>query len=238
MKIYTGTSGFGYKEWKGNFYPEKISGKKMLAYYSSRLETVEINNTFYRMPTANMLKSWAEQVPKGFLFAIKAPQVITHIKRLQNVGEETRFFLGSISTLGNKLGCALFQFPASFHEDLKLLQGFLDLIPPKIPCAFDFRSSSWLNPGTYALLSKRKFCLGIEDTDEKPITGITSIAPWGYFRMRRADYTSSGLEECAEKVLSQEWKKAFVFFKHEDDAAAKGPQLAMSFRDLVNQPQV
>jgi uncharacterized protein YecE (DUF72 family) len=235
MKIYTGTSGFGYTEWKGNFYPDKISGKKMLAYYSSRLETVEINNTFYRMPTANVVKSWTEQVPKGFLFAIKAPQVITHIKRLQNVGQETRYFLGAISILGRKLGCVLFQFPASFHEDLKLLKGFLGLIPPKIPCAFDFRSASWLNPGTYALLSKNKFCLGIEDTDENPIKDIVSTAPWGYLRLRRSDYAPTGLKVCAEKVLSQEWKKAFVFFKHEDDAAARGAELAIRFRNLVKQ---
>jgi uncharacterized protein YecE (DUF72 family) len=233
MKIFTGTSGFGYKEWKGNFYPEKISAPKMLPYYSSRLETVEINNTFYRMPTATVVSSWAEEVPAGFLFAIKAPQIITHIKRLHSVGEETRFFLGSISVLEAKLGCVLFQFPAGFHADVKLLEAFLDHIPPKVPCAFDFRSASWFNSTTFDLLSKRKFCLGMEDTDEKPIQEIISTAPWGYFRMRRADYTDSALKEWAQKLQTQQWDKAFVFFKHEDDEAARGPQLAMRFRELT-----
>lgn len=233
MKIYTGTSGYGYKEWKGNFYPEKISAGKMLEYYSTRLETVEINNTFYRMPTADVAASWAQQVPEGFSFAIKAPQMITHIKRLHMVGEETRYFLGSISILGEKLGCVLFQFPPGFHKDLELLENFLAHIPPKIPCAFDFRNASWFSPETFDMLGKRKFCLGMEDTDEKPIEDIINTAPWGYIRMRRADYTDAQLKDWSEKVLKQEWKQAFIFFKHEDDAAAKGPELAIRFRELV-----
>ena len=114
MKIFTGTSGFGYKEWKGNFYPEKISAPKMLPYYSSRLETVEINNTFYRMPTATVVSSWAEEVPSGFVFAIKAPQIITHIKRLHNVSEEIRYFLGAISAPWGKIRLRLVSVSRGF----------------------------------------------------------------------------------------------------------------------------
>ena len=235
MEVYTGTSGFGYKEWKGNFYPEDLSAKKMLPFYANRFSTVEINNTFYRMPTATVVASWAEQVPQGFLFTLKAPQIITHIKRLQGVGEETRYFLGVISVLDKKLGCILFQFPASFHKNLKLLEGFIDIIPPKVHCAFDFRSASWFGQDTFDLLGKRKFCLGIEDTDENPINEIHRLTSWGYYRMRRQDYTDRGLKKWAEKFLSQKWEKLFVLFKHEDDSAAKGPALALRFAEIVKQ---
>src|SRR5512136_2120069 len=128
MKIYVGTSGYGYKEWKGIFYPEKISPKEMLRFYSERFGTVEINNTFYHMPTENVLTSWAEQVPDDFVFAFKAPQVITHIKRLRNVGEETGYLFRTLSVLDRKLGPVLFQFPKSFRADPTTLKDFLALI--------------------------------------------------------------------------------------------------------------
>jgi uncharacterized protein YecE (DUF72 family) len=233
MKVFTGTSGYGYKEWKGKFYPDKISADKMLAFYSGRLPTVEINNTFYRMPTAHVVESWAEQVPAGFVFVIKAPQIITHIKRLKNVKEETRYFFKTIFALGKRLGPVLFQFPGSFREDLPLLEDFLGLIPQKTLCAFLFRSKTWLHEGTYSLLRKGKFSLGLEDTDEDPVKDIVSTAPWGYLRLRRMEYTNAELSAWAKKILDQDWKKAFVFFKHEDDAAARGPELAVSFKGLV-----
>ena len=222
MKIYTGTSGYSYKEWKGYFYPEKISGEKMLPFYSSKLSAVEINNTYYRMPNINVVETWEKEVPSGFMFAIKAPQIITHIKRLKNVSEETKYFLTVISELGKKLGTVLFQFPASFRQDIPLLENFLKLIPPKINCAFDFRSSTWFIDDTYRLLEKKGFSLCLEDTDEKPVNEIISTASWGYLRLRRADYTKEDLTEWNKKINSQNWKKAFVFFKHEGDEA-KGP---------------
>ena len=234
MKILTGTSGYGYKEWKGNFYPETLTADKMLDFYALRLPTVEINNTFYRMPTANVVLSWNKHVPARFIFAIKAPQIITHVKRLEGVKEETRYFFKTISTLGKKLGPVLFQFPGGFRQNLPLLEDFLRLVPPQSLCAFIFRNKSWFNEKTYGLLGKGKFCLGLEDTDEEPIQDIVGTAPWGYLRLRRADYSDAGLSQWAEKVLGQKWKKAYVFFKHEDDAAARGPMLAESFNKLVS----
>ena len=124
MKIYIGTSGFAYKEWKGKFYPEKISPKEMLRFYSGHFHTVEINNTFYHMPKANVLAAWAEQVPRDFVFALKAPQVITHIKRLHSVSSETGYLFKSLSVLDRKLGPVLFQFPKSFHADRPSLEAF------------------------------------------------------------------------------------------------------------------
>ena len=132
MKICAGTSGYGYKEWKGTFYPEKIQAGEMLGFYSERLNSVEINNTFYHMPTKVVLSSWAKQVPQDFVFAIKAPQVITHMKRLRNVEEESEYLFRTLAVLQGKLGPVLFQFPKSFHADRSALESFLNIVPENI----------------------------------------------------------------------------------------------------------
>jgi uncharacterized protein YecE (DUF72 family) len=232
MKIFVGTSGYGYKEWKGKFYPEKISPKEMLRFYSERLTAVEINNTFYHMPTEGVLSSWAEQVRRDFVFAIKAPQVITHLKRLRNVREETEYFFGSLSVLDRKLGAVLFQLPGSFHVDRPALKAFLGLIPNNMSCAFEFRSPSWLNVEILDLLRERRCSLSIMDSDENPTNEIINTSPWGYLRLRRSDYTDADLSQWMERIISQKWQKAFVFFKHEEEA--KGPEMAMRFRELAD----
>jgi uncharacterized protein YecE (DUF72 family) len=232
MKIYTGTSGFAYKEWKGKFYPEKISPKEMLRFYSGRLGTVEINNTFYHRPKESVLRSWAEQVTDDFVFAFKAPQVITHIKQLRNVFEETEYLFRTLSVLDRKLGPVLFQFPKSFSADAPLLKDFLPLIPGNILCAFDFRSPTWLEGGIPDLLRDKGCSWCIEDTDENPVGEIISTATWGYLRLRRSDYSDADLKQWAERVLSQKWERVFVLFKHED--GAKGPEMAVRFQELVD----
>jgi len=231
MNIYVGTSGFAHKEWEGKFYPEKISPKEMLRFYAERLNTVEINNTFYHMPKESVLTSWAEQVPRDFVFALKAPQVITHMKQLRNVFEQTEYLFRSLSVLDRKLGPILFQFPKSFHVDRPALEGFLPLIPGTASCAFDFRSPTWLEGGALDLLREKGCSWCIEDTDENPIEKIISTAPWGYLRLRRSDYTDADLSQWAERILLQKWERAFVYFKHED---AKGAELAMHFQKLID----
>lgn len=231
MKIYIGTSGYGYKEWKGKFYPEKISPKEMLRYYSERFTSVEINNTFYHMPTGGVLQSWSEQVPDDFVFALKAPQVITHLKRLRNVGEETDYLFRTLSVLKKKLGPVLFQFPASFSEDRPLLETFLSLIPGDMSCAFDFRSPSWQRAEPLDLLLKKKVSLCIEDTCENPVNKIIATAKWGYLRLRRSDYTDADLLRWMERIIAQKWERAFVFFKHEEEAG--GAEMALRFKELA-----
>jgi uncharacterized protein YecE (DUF72 family) len=232
MNIYVGTSGFAHKEWVGKFYPEKISPKEMLRFYAERLNTVEINNTFYHMPKESVLTSWAEQVPRDFVFALKAPQVITHMKQLRNVFEQTDYLFRSLSVLERKLGPILFQFPKSFHADRPVLEDFLPLIPGNASCAFDFRSATWLEGGTLDLLREKGCGWCIEDTDENPIEKIISTAPWGYLRLRRSDYSDADLSQWAERILLQKWERAFVYFKHEDEA--KGAELAMHFQKLID----
>jgi len=232
MNILVGTSGFAHKEWIGKFYPDKIPAKDMLHYYSTRLNTVEINNTFYHMPKLSVLKTWAEQVSPDFLFAFKAPQVITHIKHLKNVTEETEYLFRALSTLDKKLGPLLFQFPKSFRANRPVLENYLQLIPGAVSCAFDFRSPTWLEEGIPDLLRDKGISWCIEDTDENPIQEIISTAPWGYLRLRRSDYTDADLTQWMEKILSQTWDRAFVFFKHEGEAL--GAELAMRFQKLVD----
>jgi len=230
MILHVGTSGYGYKEWKGKFYPEKIPPREMLKFYSGRLGAVEINNTFYHMPTESVLESWAEQVPEDFVFVLKAPQVITHFKRLRNAEAETEYLFRTLAVLKKKLGPVLFQLPGSFRADLSALQDFLGLIPSNL-CAFEFRSRSWFNEATSDLLSEKGCSLCIADSDERPADEIISTASWGYLRLRRSDYTDDDLSSWLERILAQPWKRAFVFFKHEDEA--RGPELAMRFRRLL-----
>ena len=232
MKIYSGTSGFAYKEWKGPFYPEKIAPKEMLRSYSGRLNTVEINNTFYHMPRKDLLTAWAGQVPDDFVFALKAPQVITHFKQLRNVRDETEYLFSTLPDLGGKLGPVLFQFPKSFHADRSALADLLSLIPGTALCAFEFRHLSWFTDDILGLLRENECSLCIADTDEAPVTEIVSTAPWGYLRLRRSDYADADLSRWAARIEEQKWEKAFVFFKHEGDEA-RGPRLAMRFRELA-----
>jgi uncharacterized protein YecE (DUF72 family) len=231
MKIFIGTSGYGYKEWKGKFYPEKIPSTEMLRFYSERLTAVEINNTFYHMPTTGVLTSWGEQVSDDFIFALKAPQVITHLKRLRDVNAETEYLFRTLSVLDRKLGPVLFQFPKSFKADRLRLKDFLALIPGNMSCAFEFRSPSWLESEILDLLRDREFSLCIADADEHPADEIIKTAPWGYLRLRRADYADADLTRWLERILSEKWEKAFVFFKHE--GTAQGPEMAVRFRELT-----
>ncbi len=235
MKIHIGTSGYSYKEWKGKFYPEKILPTEMLRFYSEHLGAVEINNTFYHMPTESVLHSWAGQVPDDFVFALKAPQVMTHFKRLKNVDEESEYLFRTLTVLKKKLGPVLFQFPKSFHADLPALKSFLALIPGEISCAFEFRSPSWFDGKILDLFRERECGLCNADTDENPVNEIISAAPWGYLRLRRSDYTDADLSQWREKIHSQQWERAFVFFKHEDKA--KGPEMAIRFQGLTGSTQ-
>lgn len=232
MKIHVGTSGYGYREWKGRFYPEKITPQEMLRFYSERLGAVEINNTFYRMPTESLLTSWAAQVPDDFVFALKSPQVITHRKRLKNADGETARFLGTLPVLAEKAGPILFQFPASFRMDLRMMEHFLTLIPGDRLCAFEFRSRSPLDSAMADLLRERGHSLVVADTDEHPAGEVLPAATWGYLRLRRSDYRSADLARWREKIQSQPWERAFVFFKHEEKAL--GPEMAIRFQELIH----
>jgi uncharacterized protein YecE (DUF72 family) len=230
VELYLGTSGYSYKEWKGSFYPEELAGSEMLGYYAGRMDSVEINNTFYRMPTEALLQGWAGQVPEDFRFVLKAPRHITHLKRLKDCAEQVHYLLDTAGTLGQKLGAVLFQLPPSFKADLERLASFLELIPPGARAAFEFRHPSWSDPEVLALLGGRNAALCVADTDEQPVTELPVTADWGYLRLRGTSYGEPELRRWVQRVRSQPWRTAYVFFKHEE--AGAGPALAGAFRGL------
>ena len=231
MTLYVGTSGYSYKEWKGSFYPEKIPAKEMLHYYAERLSTVEINATFYRMPQRSMLENWKEQVPEAFRFSLKAPQRITHFKRLKETGEETKYFLETAAVLADQLGVVLFQLPPNMKKDLPLLEAFLAQLPAATPAAFEFRHPTWFDDDVLDLLRSQNRPLVVSDTDDMPTTHIDKTADLGYLRLRRVNYSEGNLADWHERIRAQGWKETFVFFKHEDEGT--GPKLAAQFLKLT-----
>jgi uncharacterized protein YecE (DUF72 family) len=232
MKLYAGTSGYSYKEWKGSFYPEKIPASEMLPFYASRLPAVELNNTFYRLPQPSMVESWREQVPEDFRFSVKASQRITHFKRLKEAAAETKFMLETVSALQDRLGVVLFQLPPNMKKDLERLESFLHDLPAETPAAFEFRHPTWFDDDVLELLHSHRRVLCVSDTDELPTNHIDKTAEWGYLRLRRVNYSEADLTAWIERVRAQEWKTAYVFFKHEDEGT--GPKLAAQFIELCS----
>ena len=233
MNLHVGTSGYSYKEWKGNFYPEDLPAKEMLAYYSRRLPAVEINNTFYRLPQASMIENWKAQVPADFRFSIKATQRITHIKRLNNCADETKYLLETAALLEQRLGVVLFQLPPNAKKDSDRLKAFLNLLPNETRAAFEFRHESWFDDEIREVLRTRDCALVVSDTDEKSLREIISTASWGYLRLRRTNYEEKDLVEWMKRVQNEKWSDAFIFFKHEDEGV--GPKLAAQFLKLATQ---
>jgi uncharacterized protein YecE (DUF72 family) len=233
MRVRIGTSGYSYKEWKGSFYPADLPAAKMLGYYAERFDTVEINNTFYRMPAAEMVGKWGEQVPDGFTFVLKAPQRITHQKRLAGAEGDVAHFYDVAETLGEKLGPVLFQLPPYARKDAEKLRDFLAILPPARKVAFEFRHDSWCDDEIYDLLRGRDAALCLSDTDETPDPDALVIptASWGYLRLRRTEYAEPDLAAWARRVGGQAWEEAYVFFKHEDEG--KGPAFAKTFREQM-----
>jgi uncharacterized protein YecE (DUF72 family) len=231
MRLFVGTSGYNFPEWKGTFYPPKLPTAKWLEYYASRLGTVEINYTFYRMPTAKVVAGWDAVTPPGFSFVLKAPQRITHIARLKNVDDTLRFFLETARTLGPKLGPILFQLPPNFKKDTERLGDVLTLFPADLRCAWEFRHPSWFDADVYELLRTGNAALCVADTDEGT-TPLEATADFGYVRLRDEGYKKKDLEDWVTKLkgLGGGWADAYVFFKHE--GKGEGPKLAAKFGAL------
>ena len=227
MIVRAGTSGFSYDEWRGSFYPEDLAKDGMLAYYAERFGTVEINNTWYRMPSESLLSKWADEVPDSFRFVLKANRQITHFKRLKpEAVEPLEYFWSKARTLGDRLGPILIQLPPNLKKDLPRLRDFLAAVPAGMRAAFEFRHESWLDDDVYTALSDHTAALVIAQTEDEE-TPLVATTDWGYLRLRKVDYAEGEVEAWAEKVRGQEWTEAYVFFKHEDEGT--GPRLAARF---------
>jgi uncharacterized protein YecE (DUF72 family) len=237
MHAFVGTSGFAYKPWKGPFYPADLKDDQMLAFYARHFRTVEINNTFYRMPKEDVLTNWAAQVPEDFLFVLKASRRITHIKRLKDDEDDsTGYLFSKAEALGAKLGPVLFQLPPNFKKDVPRLQAFLARIPKARDITLEVRNPTWLDDEVYATLREHKVALcaadmggGDEDEPEQEVP-LVATTDWGYLRLRRDTYTDADLHAWAERIRKQPWQRVFVFFKHEEEGQA--PKLAARFDEL------
>jgi uncharacterized protein YecE (DUF72 family) len=234
MKILVGTSGWSYKEWKGSFYPDKLPQDEMLGFYASRFPTVEVNNSFYRIPSEKVLAGWAEQVPPDFRFVLKASRRITHNTRLADEDGSLEYFLRAVNPLGERLGTTLFQLPPTFKKDAVRLRDFLARLPKRWMAALEFRHASWFDDEVYDLLRSHDVALVAVDEDETEGTGapLVPTGSWGYFRLRRAAYDISALEAWAARIRRAEWKEAYVFLKHED-GSPRGPGAAEDLKRIL-----
>lgn len=231
--LFVGTSGFAFKEWKGVFYPEGTPDKQMLSYYSSVLPSVEINYTFRRMPTETTLQSWRSQASEGFRLSLKAPQRITHIKRLKDVQDDLDEFVRRARGLGDRLGAILFQCPPSFRYERERLEKFLAGLPPVAQFAMEFRHESWKDPEVGVLLGDSNVALCGADTDEKSIEQVPQIATHAYLRLRRDEYEDRDITSWAERIegVLGGGIDVYCYFKHE--GGTTGPQYAAALREAV-----
>ena len=231
MNLFVGTSGYSYKEWKGSFYPKDLQDKQMLHYYGERFRTVEINNTFYRMPKQSVLEEWAANVPAEFKFVLKASRQITHIKRLKDASDSVSYLLKVAASLKDRLGPLLFQLPPFLKKDAARLREFLALLPRQQRAAFEFRHQSWFDSEILDLLREYGAALCIAEAENDLEIPCVSTADWGYLRLRRPDYGDPELKEWLDRLRQQNWRDVFVFFKHEDEG--KAPLMAKRLLELA-----
>jgi uncharacterized protein YecE (DUF72 family) len=224
MRYLIGTSGYNYPEWRGTFYPEKFSTAKMLAYYAERFNTVEVNYTFYRIPTPALLEGWSKGTPDDFTFTLKAPRRITHDSKLQRVEDLTQTFCKTAATLGPKLGALLFQLPPTLKRDDAVLAQFVEHIPEGTRATFEFRHASWHDDAVFEILRRRNLALCIADS-EKMSTPVVGTADYSYFRLRDEGYQPADVERWGATISGlSNGRDAYVYFKHEEQG--KGPEFA------------
>jgi len=233
MRVRVGTSGFQYEFWRGSFYPEKCSTKSMLSEFAQRLDTVEINATFYRMPKKEVLERWVTLVPEDFRFAIKASRRITHDKRLKEVDELVEYLCATVRSLGSRFGMLLFQLPPNFKQNLERLDALLAKLPEDLPAAIEFRHASWLDETTFARLREHDVTLVASDEGEgEAAVPLIPTASRAYMRLRRESYQDAELTQAAAELASGPFREAYVFFKHEEGAPARALALREVFRGL------
>jgi uncharacterized protein YecE (DUF72 family) len=231
-QILVGTSGFAYKEWKGSFYPSDLPAKKYLSYYAEHFRTTEINNTFYRMPTAKLCESWFAEVPDSFSFTLKLSQRITHFKRLKNIDDEMNFFLESAAGLKEKLGPILVQLPPNYKKDTDVLDAFLTTFATRAKLAFEFRHESWFADDVYDLLRKHNTTLGVVEKEEGegPDTPREVTGSFVYVRLRKGAYSGEEMLDWARWIQSQS-VPVYCYLKHDERAPILANELLAALDD-------
>lgn len=233
-RVLAGASGYAFKEWQGSFYPDKIKAEDMLAWYAARLPTVEINNTFYRMPKPAVLENWAQATPPEFRFAIKASRRITHDARIKaDAADSVAYLYRMLASLPGKLGAVLFQLPPNLKKDLPRLEAFLQMLPEGHRAAFEFRNDSWFDDEVYALLRRSGAALVLSEREDNAPPPLVETAPWGYVRLRLEQYSDHDLEQWAGRIAATSWNETFVYFMHEPTA----PGYAQTLQKFAAQAQ-
>jgi uncharacterized protein YecE (DUF72 family) len=228
MKVLAGTSGFAFKEWKGPFYPADLADKEMLGYYATRFPTVEINNTFYRMPRENVIREWASKVNEPFSFAIKASQRITHYARLKpDSFPHVQHLVTTASILGDRLGPILFQLPPNLKRDDQLLHNFLECLPAGPKYAVEFRHPSWFDDAPLDDLRQHDVALSVIEQEDFAAPVVTT-ASWSYLRLHKLDYNVEQLDAWADRVRQLGSEQSYVYFKH-DEGIGSGPRAVETF---------
>lgn len=226
-QFHVGTSGFSYDEWKPAFYPGDLKKAAMLSFYAGRLSSVELNNTFYRMPSEKNVQTWGDQVPDAFRFAIKATRRMTWSNKLVDCEGLLEYLFRQLQPLGEKLGCVFYQLPKYVRCDLEVLRTFVEQQPEGVKTAFEFAHDSWLNPAVAELLHAHGATIVASDKDDAAAPELAAGAPWIYLRLRRSAYEDAELRAWRDRICSLGVSEAYVFFKHEDSCA--GPALARRF---------
>ncbi len=231
QSVYAGTSGFSYKEWRGYFYPEDLSDKGFLSYYSSRLNSVEINNTFYRLPKRDVLRGWDEQTTDHFRFVIKASRRITHFKRLKDTDEPLGYLVKNTQVLGEKLGAVLFQLPPNLRANSARLKSFVELLPADFPAVLEFRHESWFNDEVFEILGEKNIPICLNDSEDQDALelgkNLPGTANWCYARLRKPNYDKAELKAWADFLARGNFETSMLMFKHETEGA--GPLMAETF---------
>jgi len=237
-KLWAGASGYAYKEWQGSFYPEKIQPEAMLAWYAERLPSVEINNTFYRMPKVEVLEHWAQATPEAFRFSIKASKRITHDARLaaDAAADPVAYLYRNLVALGSKRGPVLFQLPPFLKKDTARLRDFLNLLPEGHLAAFEFRHDSWFDDDVYALLKAAGAALCLSEREDATPPTLVQTAPWGYVRLRLESYSDTDLAAWAERLAATQWQEVHAYFMHEPTAPGYAAQLLACVASMGSAP--
>jgi uncharacterized protein YecE (DUF72 family) len=218
-ELFAGTSGWAYPSWKPAFYPEKLAQKKFLNYYTTRLNTVEVNFTFRQLVKETTIQNWLQESPAHFRFGVKAHQVITHIKRLKGTQDFVPRFLSTIEPLAaaGKLGPVLFQLPPNLKADTALLQDFLAALPKTVPAAFEFRHESWFTDATWDMLKSCNVALCVAETETRTTPDVTT-GSFAYYRFRKPTYTGEERQSMIDRIQQHlaESRNVFAYFKHEE----------------------
>lgn len=233
MKLWIGTSGYSYPEWKGSFYPADIKAANMLGHYATRLSSVEVHSTFYRMPTDEMIAGWIKGAPEGFRLTLKAPKVLTHTRRLKDSEQPLGVFLEQAEKLGDRRAALFFQVPPFVKKDALLLKEFASRVPRGFRAAYELIDPSWHTDDVFTILADAGAALCASDSLKWP-TPFIATTSWGYLRLRDEGYRRADIKEWHSRIVGQKWEEAFVYFRHEE--AGKGARFALQLKGIAARP--